>query len=73
MAGTTGLEPATSAVTGQRSNQLSYVPTLFFNNLDKSLRRLINGLVIYQTTQFYCLGLTDKLLFKLKQSFPKHR
>ena len=28
MAGTTGLEPATSAVTGQRSNQLSYVPTM---------------------------------------------
>jgi hypothetical protein len=27
MAGTTGLEPATSAVTGQRSDQLSYVPT----------------------------------------------
>jgi hypothetical protein len=26
MAGTTGLEPATSAVTGQRSNHLSYVP-----------------------------------------------
>ena len=33
MAGTTGLEPATSAVTGQRSDQLSYVPRLFFNNL----------------------------------------
>jgi hypothetical protein len=31
MAGTTGLEPATSAVTGQRSNQLSYVPSY---NLD---------------------------------------
>jgi hypothetical protein len=29
MAGTTGLEPATSAVTGQRSNQLSYVPLCF--------------------------------------------
>src|SRR5438270_13886622 len=27
VAGTTGLEPATSAVTGQRSNQLNYVPT----------------------------------------------
>ncbi len=34
MAGTTGLEPATSAVTGQRSNQLSYVPTLSRDNLD---------------------------------------
>ena len=33
MAGTTGLEPATSAVTGQRSNQLSYVPSLSFQQL----------------------------------------
>ena len=33
MAGTTGLEPATSAVTGQRSNQLSYVPTLLGSNM----------------------------------------
>ena len=32
MAGTTGLEPATSAVTGQRSNQLSYVPKVVFND-----------------------------------------
>ena len=29
LAGTTGLEPAASAVTGQRSNQLNYVPSLF--------------------------------------------
>jgi hypothetical protein len=29
MAGTTRLELATSAVTGQRSNQLNYVPSLF--------------------------------------------
>ena len=33
MAGTTGLEPAASAVTGQRSNQLNYVPTLFSSGL----------------------------------------
>lgn len=26
LAGATGFEPATSAVTGQRSNQLSYAP-----------------------------------------------
>ena len=26
MAGVTGLEPATSGLTGQRSNQLSYTP-----------------------------------------------
>ncbi len=28
MAGMTGLEPATSGVTGQHSNQLSYIPAL---------------------------------------------
>ena len=28
VAGVTGLEPATSGVTGQRSNQLSYTPSL---------------------------------------------
>jgi hypothetical protein len=33
MAGTTGLEPAASAVTGQRSNQLNYVPTLKINDM----------------------------------------
>jgi hypothetical protein len=33
LAGTTGLEPAASAVTGQRSNQLNYVPTILFLRL----------------------------------------
>jgi hypothetical protein len=33
MAGTTGLEPAASAVTGQRSNQLNYVPTRQLNEM----------------------------------------
>src|SRR5271155_2249211 len=33
MAGTTGLEPAASAVTGQRSNQLNYVPTCQINKM----------------------------------------
>ena len=33
LAGTTRLELATSAVTGQRSNQLNYVPSLFFIGL----------------------------------------
>jgi hypothetical protein len=33
MAGTTGLEPAASAVTGQRSNQLNYVPTCQINEI----------------------------------------
>jgi hypothetical protein len=38
MAGTTRLELATSAVTGQRSNQLNYVPNRVRHNLQKSLR-----------------------------------
>ncbi len=32
MAGPTGLEPATSGVTGQRSNQLSYGPLVILSN-----------------------------------------
>jgi hypothetical protein len=36
MAGTTGLEPATSAVTGQHSNQLNYVPAMQLNGLCKT-------------------------------------
>ena len=34
LAGATGLEPATSAVTGQRSNQLSYAPVKGDDNVE---------------------------------------
>jgi hypothetical protein len=37
MAGTTGLEPAASAVTGQRSNQLNYVPLRLTGAMDNEL------------------------------------
>jgi hypothetical protein len=43
MAGTTGLEPAASAVTGQRSNQLNYVPTRQINEMRN--RQCLCGLV----------------------------
>ena len=36
MAGVAGLEPVTSAVTGQRSNQLSYTPAKGRQTLRKS-------------------------------------
>ena len=46
MAGTTGLEPATSAVTGQRSNQLSYVPNFFSSTYAKS-KNLLSFAAVY--------------------------
>ncbi len=39
MAGAAGLEPVTSAVTGQRSNQLSYAPASGLRNYEKSLAK----------------------------------
>ena len=38
MAGVAGLEPVTSAVTGQRSNQLSYTPAKGDETLKKVFR-----------------------------------
>ena len=42
MAGVAGLEPVTSAVTGQRSNQLSYTPAQGPRKLGEPVRR-VNG------------------------------
>ena len=42
MAGAAGLEPVTSAVTGQRSNQLSYTPAKGFKRVGNPLPR-VNG------------------------------
>src|SRR5215831_16572765 len=39
MAGTTGLEPATSDVTGRRSNQLNYVPAISLGLFDANTSR----------------------------------
>ena len=45
MAGTTRLELATSAVTGQRSNQLNYVPTAKSTTYAKTLQmKALHGL-----------------------------
>ena len=38
MAGTTGLEPAASCVTGRRSNQLNYVPCVGVRNAAEQFR-----------------------------------
>ena len=35
MAGSTGFEPATSGLTGQRSNQLNYDPTFGYGTLGR--------------------------------------
>ena len=40
MAGVAGLEPVTSAVTGQRSNQLSYTPAKGKLNIKNSSPRV---------------------------------
>jgi hypothetical protein len=53
MAGTTGLEPATSAVTGQRSNQLNYVPTRQINEMQN--RQCLCGFAHFAYRAWNCL------------------
>ena len=45
VAGVTGLEPAASGVTGQRSNQLSYTPLLRYFSTS-SLHRVSSGPIL---------------------------
>jgi hypothetical protein len=58
MAGTTGLEPATSAVTGQRSNQLSYVPTFLSSTYAKSKNLLLFAAVDLSSAFIFSRDLT---------------
>ena len=61
MAGTTGLEPAASAVTGQRSNQLNYVPRLKIRDLLKSLAG--SGVCRFRIQRTVCLHCPVQRLF----------
>src|SRR5215831_14201639 len=54
LAGTTRLELATSAVTGQRSNQLNYVPSLFSSGLWETL-----DFAVLPSCQSFCLVQTS--------------
>jgi hypothetical protein len=72
VAGTTGLEPATSAVTGQRSNQLSYVPKVVFNKLGYRSHRIKRFAAFAIFARFYllrCFGLN----FRLRWTTCGHR
>jgi hypothetical protein len=62
MAGTTGLEPATSAVTGQRSDQLSYVPKFVFQQLGYMSHRIKRFAALAIFALFYRFAAVDSIL-----------
>ena len=62
MTGSTGLEPAASAVTGQRSNQLNYDPTRKIQEIAKS--RASRGFCSFRIQRTACIG------WAKKQPFP---
>jgi Phage integrase family len=76
MAGTTGLEPATSDVTGRRSNQLNYVPALCYVlnvacgfRLAKKRDETANRVVL---SAFRFMKLLNYLYSKMNWSEPRH-
>src|SRR5438067_1053333 len=56
MAGTTRLELATSAVTGQRSNQLNYVPAARWVALRASAKDAVSGRLAFQVRNRMRIG-----------------
>ncbi len=70
MAGTTGLEPATSAVTGRRSNQLSYVPSSFLR-LWISLRTCFNARLQTIATRNICPYPVNQIVPNKSGASPK--
>ena len=61
MAGTTGLEPATSAVTGQRSDQLSYVPKSVFSTLEYMSHRIKRFAEVAVFASLYLFAAVDPI------------
>jgi hypothetical protein len=73
MAGTTGLEPATSAVTGQRSNQLNYVPELKNQSLRRLSRNRVIGCVGFVSVFGLRICLGNRSMFEKAEMDDAHR
>ena len=65
MAGVAGLEPVTSAVTGQRSNQLSYTPAKGSANLGKS------SFVVKRAAGNFCENFFENMLGNIRAADAK--
>ena len=64
MAGVAGLEPVTSAVTGQRSNQLSYTPA----KGKETLRKTVENVKVWFKFFLIIVSVGDARITKTLQS-----